>query len=41
LAGGKAGHVDWLVYGGDREEQRTDVKVVGWRKIGELVETVD
>ena len=32
--------VDWLVYGGDRHENRTGVRVIGWREIGDLVKAV-
>ncbi len=31
---------DWLVYGGDRTERRTDATVIGWQSIGELVDAV-
>ncbi|MDN5939174.1 MAG: DUF4143 domain-containing protein, partial [Salinisphaera sp.] len=40
LAGPKHDGEDWLVYGGERNERRSDVTVVSWQCIGELVTRV-
>jgi hypothetical protein len=37
---GQAESEAWLVYGGDREQSRARVRVLPWRRIGELAAMV-